>query len=212
MKRFLLLSAFVLVAVLSFSCDQETNLSIAPDVDSFSFGTEGGSFDVVVFTNGYWKASCPDASVTCSPDTGNFTTPMHVVVGPNTEPYTKSMRITLTSNINGNSRSARIAITQGCKPFLMADPAEGRIGREGGTARFSVNSNFRWQLAGITLDGEPDEGTARLDPVEGGPNRTEVALRDIPENTDGRPRAFRLTLVLADHPEVSLVLTVFQEG
>ena len=212
MKRFLLLAALLVAAALSASCDQETNLSVVPDVDMFTFGPDGGEFDVVVFSNGHWKATCSDESISFTPDSADFTAPMHVKVGPNRNNFTKSVRITLVSKLNNISRTARIAVTQECGPFLTAASTEETIGRESGAARFSVNSNFRWQLAGITLDGVPDEGTARFDPVEGGPNRTEVALRDIPENTDGRPRAFRLTLVLADHPEVSLVLTVLQEG
>ena len=90
MKRILML---VLAASLAFSCDQETNLSIAPDIHALAFGPEGGEADVVVFTNGYWKATCDDKSVTFAPDTGNFTTPMHIVVAPNTEKFTKSARI-----------------------------------------------------------------------------------------------------------------------
>ena len=58
MKRFLLLAALLVAAALSASCDQETNLSVVPDVDMFTFGPDGGEFDVVVFSNGHWKATC----------------------------------------------------------------------------------------------------------------------------------------------------------
>ena len=210
MKRFLLVASLVVAAAFSAACDQETNLSVIPDRSSFTFGPEGGEFDVVVFTNGYWKATCSDEAVTFVADTGNFTSPLHVKVGPNHEQYTKSMRVSLVTHLDKLSRSANIAITQACNPFLTVADAEKQIGREGGTVRFSVNSNHPWQRAGVTLDGAPYDGT--VDPSTGGPNRTDVALNDIPENTTGRPRTFCVTLALVDYPGVTLILTVRQEA
>lgn len=210
MKRFLIIASLVVAAVFSAACDQETNLSVLPDRSSFSFGPEGGEFDVVVFTNGHWKASCSDEAVTFVADSGNFTSPLHVKVGPNPEQYTKSMRISLITRLDNNSRSANIAITQRCNPFLTAASTEVLIGREGGTARFSVNSDHPWRNTGVTLDGEPYAGV--VDPSEGGPNRTDVALTAIPENTTGRPRTFCVTLALTEYPGVTLVLTVRQDA
>ena len=192
MKRFLLLAALLVAAALSASCDQETNLSVVPDVDMFTFGPEGGEFDVVVFSNGHWKATCSDESIR-----NNFT---------------KSVRITLVSKLNNISRTARIAVTQECGPFLTAASTKETIGRESGAARFSVNSNYPWHLVGITLDGAPYDGEAEFEPAIGGPNRTDVALLPIPENTTGRTRTFRITLALTEYPAVTLVLTVQQEA
>lgn len=211
MKRFLLLASLLVVAAFSASCDQETNLSIAPDVDMFTFGPDGGEFDVVLFTNGHWKATCSDENITFAPDSGDFTAPMHVKVGPNRDNYTKSVRISLVTKLDNLSRTARIAVTQECGPFLTAASTEESVGRAGGAARFSVNSNFPWRLVGITLDGEPYDGEAEFEPATGGPNRTDAALLPIPENTTGHTRIFRITLALTDHPEVTLVLTVQQE-
>lgn len=210
MKRFLLLAALLVAAALSASCDQETNLSVVPDVDMFTFGPDGGEFDVVVFTNGHWKATCSDESISFAPDSGDFTAPMHVKVGPNRNNFTKSVRITLVTKLDNLSRTARIAVTQECGPFLTAASTEERIGREGGTVRFSVNSDHPWRKTGVTLDGEPYAGI--VEPSEGGPNRTDVALTAIPENTTGRPRTFCVTLALTEYPDVTLVLTVRQDA
>ena len=212
MKRFLLLAALLVAAALSASCDQETNLSVVPDVDMFTFGPDGGEFDVVVFSNGHWKATCSDESISFTPDTADFTAPMHVKVGPNRNNFTKSVRITLVSKLNNISRTARIAVTQECGPFLTAASTEETIGRESGAARFSVNSNYPWHLVGITLDSAPYDGEAEFEPAIGGPNRTDVALLPIPENTTGRTRTFRITLALTEYPAVTLVLTVQQEA
>ena len=212
MKRFLLLAALLVSAALSASCDQETNLSVVPDVDMFTFGPDGGEFDVVVFSNGHWKATCSDESISFTPDSADFTAPMHVKVGPNRNNFTKSVRITLVSKLNNISRTARIAVTQECGPFLTAASTEETIGRESGAARFSVNSNYPWHLVGITLDGAPYEGEAEFEPAIGGPNRTDVALLPIPENTTGRSRTFCVTLALAEYPDVTLVLTVRQDA
>ena len=62
----------------------------------------------------------------------------------------------------------------------------------------------------VTLDGEPYAGV--VEPSEGGPNRTDVALTAIPENTTGRPRTFCVTLALTEYPDVTLVLTVRQDA
>lgn len=212
MKRFLLLAALLVAAALSASCDQETNLSVVPDVDMFTFGPDGGEFDVVVFTNGHWKATCSDESISFAPDSGDFTAPMHVKVGPNRNNFTKSVRITLVTKLDNLSRTARIAVTQECGPFLTAASTEASIGREGGAARFSVNSNFPWRMTSLTLDGAPYEGEAEFEPATGGPNRTDVALLPIPENTTGRSRTFCVTLALAEYPDGTLVLTVRQDA
>lgn len=204
MKRFLILA---LAAVLSFSCTQETNLSIAPDIHAFSFDPSGGEADVVIFTNGYWKATCEDESVRFAPDTGNFTTPMHIVVGPNTEQYTKSVKISLTTKLDGNSRSSRIAITQDCNPFIVSEETEIQVPASGGVARFHVNSNVSWQVASTLLDGAPVE--LDVDPLEHGPNSVTMNVR-IPENLSGSPRTYTVTLALKEKPGVGVVLTVVQ--
>ena len=67
-------------------------------------------------------------------------------------------------------------------------------------------------LVGITLDGAPYDGEAEFEPATGGPNRTDVALLPIPENTTGRSRTFCVTLALAEYPDVTLVLTVRQDA
>ena len=204
MKRILML---VLAAALAFSCDQETNLSISPDIPSIAFGPEGGAFDVVIFTNGYWKATCDDESVTFAPDTGNFTTPMHVVVVSNTERYTKSARISLTTRLNGNARSSRIAITQTCNPFIFCDVAEIQLPSSGGTARFQVNANADWQVVDTQLDGSSVD--LAVDPMEHGPNSVTVNV-PVSENLSGAPRTYTVTLALKETPAVRLVLTVRQ--
>ena len=204
MKRILLL---VLAASLAFSCDQETNLSIAPDIHALAFGPEGGEADVVVFTNGYWKATCDDKSVTFAPDTGNFTTPMHIVVAPNTEKFTKSARISLTTKLNGNGRTSRIAITQTCNPFILCDVTEVQLPSSGGTARFLVNANADWQVVDTKLDGSSVD--LAVDPMEHGPNSVTVNV-PVSENTTGVQRVYTVTLALKETSSVRLVLTVRQ--
>ena len=204
MKRFLILA---LAAAMSLSCTQETNLSILPDIAAITFDPSGGEFDVVVFTNGYWKATCEDEAVTFAPDTGNFTTPMHVVVGPNTEQFTKSIRISLTTKLDGNSRSSKIAITQACNPFIFSEEAELPMPAAGGMARFHVNASLPWQVVSTLLDGSPVD--LEVDPLESGPNSVTVSVR-IPENPSGNPRTYTVTLALKEDPEVRVVLTVSQ--
>jgi len=206
MKRFLILALALLPA---FSCTQETNLSISPDVSSFLLGPSGGEFDVVVFTNGYWKASCSDGAVSFAPDSGNFTLPMHVVVGPNEENYTKSVKIELKTSLDGNSRTSRIAITQTCEPFIFSEISEVQLGMSGGLARFTVNSNADWRLVSTSLDGIPFE--LEVDPQEHGPNSVTVSVR-VPENLSGAVRNFAVFLALRENPETSLELRIRQEG
>lgn len=201
MKRYLLLA---LMALAALSCTQETTLTVTPDVRNFQFGPEGGSFDVVIFTNGVWTATCNDESVSFSPAEGEYTTPMHVVVPENEEHFTKSVRIQLTSKGGDLSRTAQVIITQGCYPFIFCEEPVKEIGSNGGKVRFSVNSNEPWRLKKPV--GEIAFGAT---PETGGPNRTEVTL-DIPANTTGEDRTFTVMLVLQSDSLVCVSLTVRQ--
>lgn len=201
MKRYLLL-AFLCFAALS--CTQETTLSITPDVRDFQFGPEGGSFDVVIFTNGVWTATCADESIAFSPASGEYTTPMHVEVPENVEHFTKAVHIQLTSKTGDISRTAQVVISQDCYPFILCEEPVKEIDNKGGKVRFSVNSNEPWRLKKPV--GEIAFGAS---PETGGPNRTEVTL-DIPANTTGEDRTFTVTLVLQSDALVIQPLTVKQ--
>ena len=201
MKRYLLLALMGLAAL---SCTQETTLTITPDVRNFQFGPEGGSFDVVIFTNGVWTATCNDELFSFSPAEGDYTTPMHVVVPENNEHFTKSVRIQLTSKVSDISRTAQVIITQGCYPFIYCEEPDKEIGPEGGKVRFSVNSNEPWNLS-------PEAGVVPFgaSPETGGPNRETVTL-DIPANDTGEPRSFSVLLSLQSDIDVFVILTVKQ--
>lgn len=205
MKKY---SVLVSLMLLLASCTQNTQLSIAPDVASWAFDADGGSFDVVIFTNGIWTATCEDSTVVFTPASGDYTTPMHVTVGKNEEMYTKSIRISLVSSYSNLSRGNRIVITQTCYPFIFCEESEKTIGAEGGAVRFSVNADHDWSVVRTTLDGEAC--TLTVDPSSQGPNRTEVAVW-IPENETSQPRSFAVTLALDDYPDKALTLTVTQE-
>lgn len=205
MKKYMLLVS--LLALLA-SCTQDIELTVTPDVPSWTFDADGGSFDVVIFTDGSWKATCDDPAVTFAPDSGDFTMPMHVTVGKNEEMYTKSIRISLVSSYSNLSRGNRIVITQTCNPFIFCEESEKTIGAEGGAVRFSVNADHDWSVVRTTLDGEAC--TLTVDPSSQGPNRTEVAVW-IPENETSQPRSFAVTLALDDYPDKTLTLTVTQE-
>ena len=198
MKRFLILVA---AAVLLASCNQEATLTITPDVSSWTFGPEGGEFTVVLFTNGHWSASCNDDAISFAPDTGDFTAPMHVVVGKNTEQYTKAMAIKVTTHLDGVSRSSKVVITQQCVPFIFCNEPLKTIGPEGGAVRFTVNSNLPWTV---------EKGLSFVvDPSSGGPNSTEVTLW-IPADSENRERTFSARLALDDEPSISVELVVRQ--
>ena len=109
MKRFMLLAVLCLAAL---SCTQEAELTIAPDVGSFQLGAEGGQFDAIILTNGLWTATCEDGSVSFSPESGDYSLPIHVNVGPNEEHYTKVIRIALTAKVDKLTRTNRIVVTQ----------------------------------------------------------------------------------------------------
>ena len=202
MKRFLI---WALAAVLLVSCTQETTVTLEPDVYSWTFGPEGGEFDVVIFTNGYWTATCDDPSLSFSPASGNFTAPIHVVVAENTEHFTKSMRISLNTEIDEKTMTGKVVVTQQCRPFILcADPLK-RIGPEGGAVRFSVNSSEPWTAT--VPDGA--HAVARIDPAAGGHNNTEVAIY-VPENTDRQERTYTVRLFLTGLPSEAVDLTVKQ--
>ena len=199
MKRFMLLVALCLAAL---SCTQEAELAISPDVSSFQVGADGGQFDAIILTNGLWTATCEDESVTLSPDSGDYTLPIHVHVGPNEEHYTKVIRIALTAKVDKLTRTNRIVVTQQCRPFIICDETEKTVGPEGDIVRFEVNSNDSWHA--VRVDGTD---ACLFEPEEGGPNRTDFAML-IPENPDGGIYAVRLVL---DHsPATEIVLTVEQ--
>ena len=198
MKRFLIP---VLAVILLASCTQETTISIAPDITSIELGPEGGAFDAVIFTNGQWTATCEDESVTFSPASGDYTLPMHIEVGENTEMFTKAIRIALLTQLDGNNRSSKIVITQHCRPFIFCEEPSKTIGPEGGDVRFSVNSNQSWVVV--------NESPVLVDPVSGGPNRTEVTMR-VPRNDENVERTFTIRLALVDEPSVWIELTVVQ--
>ena len=201
MKRFLI---WVAAAVMLVSCTQETTITIAPDVSTWTFGPEGGEFNVVIFTNGHWTASCTDPAVSFAPASGDFTTPMHVVVGENTEHFTKSMRISLLTDLDGTSRSSKVVITQECAPFIVCeDNPVKSIGPEGGAVRFTVNSNEPWTA--FVPDGTP----VSVDPVSGGPNSTVVTL-SVSANPDPQPCTYQVRLYLTDTPSEKVDLTVIQ--
>ena len=201
MKRYLLLVALCLAAL---SCTQEAELSITPDVGAFQFDETGGQFDAIILTNGSWTASCDDPAVSFSPQSGDYSSPIHVTVGANEEMYTKVIRITLNAKLDNLTRTSRIVVTQTCAPFLFCEEATKTIGPEGGLIHFSVNSNEPWSVA------QPDAiSGSQVTPLTGGPNSTIVTF-DIPANGEGRERTFVAQLNLQDHPSVSLTLTVVQ--
>ena len=212
MKR--ILSAFLspflalLALVLPMSCSQDTTLTVSTDVTSFHFDPTGGECDVVVFTNGSWTASSSDsAAVVLSPASGDYTQPMHILLGRNDEHFTKNIRITLTSTLDNLTRTCRIALTQDCDPFLDAAATEATVGAAGGAVRFSVNGNLPWKVVSRSCDGQPSDFV--VDPSSAGPNTVEVALW-IPANDTGASRSFSARLALEDAPAVTLTLTVRQ--
>ena len=204
MKKCLILFAWI---ALLAACTQDAELSITPDITSFQFDADGGSFDAVIFTNGYWKATCDDPAVTFTPDSADFTAPIHIVVGPNEEHHTKSIRISLTSKLESLSRTSKIAITQACRPFIFSEETVLLAPAAGGDIRFHVNANESWKVMETTCDGVPADLT--VDPLASGPNSVEVTVR-IPENTTGIARTFAVKLALEAWPERSVVLTVAQ--
>mgnify|MGYP002626911389 CR=1 FL=1 len=134
MKRMLLLTA---VLSLLASCTQEASLTIESDVSSFQFDAGGGEFDAVIFTNGYWTATCEDQAVTVTPSSGDFSSPVHIKVGSNEENYTKVIRITLNATLDALTRTGRIVVTQQCRPFIFCDASKKTVGPEGGLVRWS---------------------------------------------------------------------------
>ena len=201
MKRMLLLTA---VLILLASCTQEAALTIESDVSSFQFDADGGEFDAVIFTNGYWTATCEDKTVTLTPSAGDFSSPVHIKVGSNEENYTKVIRISLNATLDDLSRTGRIVITQQCRPFIFCDASQKTVGPEGGLVRFQVNSNDSWQAFRV-----PGTAACALYPVSGGPNLTEFSMM-IPENTEGTELTYEVRLVLDNAPATEIVLTVRQ--
>ena len=206
MKKYLLPA---LLSLMLFSCTQESQISVAPDITSHRFDPAGGTLDVVLFTNGSWTATCEDSSVSLTPESGDYTTPIHIAVGPNVERYTKSIRIDIVSRIDGKSANSRIVLTQDCFPFIFCEEPAATIGSAGGTVRFSVNSNSPWKVFVTTLDSEPF--SLAVDPQSHGANRTEVSVL-IPANETGIARTFAVTLVVEEDLSKFIVLKVSQEG
>lgn len=206
MKKCLILIAWI---ALLAACTQETELSITPDIATFQFDADGGSFDAIIFTNGHWKATCDDPTISFAPDSGDFTAPMHIVVGPNEERHTKAIRISLISKLENLSRSSKIVISQKCRPFIFSEETLLQAPATGGEVRFHVNANDLWKVVETTCDGE--SVALPVDPQAGGPNSEMVTVL-IPENTTGRIRTFAVKLALASWPERSVVLTVVQEA
>ena len=204
MKKCLILIAWM---ALLAACTQESDLHITPDIASFQFDADGGSFDVVLFTNGSWTATCDDAAVSFAPTSGDYTTPMHISIGANESYYTKSIRIALLTQLDGNSRSGKIVITQACRPFLFCEETLLRVPAAGGNVRFAINSNESWKVVKTTCDG--DAVDLAVDPVTGGPNAVDVTVL-IPENETGLARTFTVRLALESYLDKTLVLTVVQ--
>lgn len=205
MKRYLLLATFCLAAL---SCTQETNFYLNPEITSFVLDADGGSFDEMIFTNGIWSCTVSDDAAKVTPDAGSYTCPVHIEVAENTEMFTKSIRIRFTSSSDdGLSRYANVVLTQACHPFLFCEEPDKTIGPEGGQVRFSINSNKEWRVEPL-IGGTFPFG---IDPMTGGPNRTELTL-DIPANDTGEERHFLVYLSLLSDPDVTLALTVDQEA
>ena len=204
MKKCLLLLAWM---ALLAACTQDTELSITPDIPAIQFDAEGGSFDAVLFTNGSWTASCDDPSVSFTPTSGDYTTPMHIVVGPNEERYTKSIRISLLTKLDDISRSGKIVITQECRPFIYCEESLLQAPAAGGDIRFHVNANDSWKMVETLCDGAPV--ALPVDPVTSGPNSVDVTVR-IPENLTGSSRTFTVTLALESRLDCTAVLMVVQ--
>ena len=202
MKRIL---CFALAAMSLVSCTQDATLTIKPDITAIALGPEGGSFNAIVYTNGRWKATCSDESVSFTPDTAEFTAPIHVEVGPNHEKFTKAIAISLKTEMDGNNRSSKIVITQACSPFLFVEGEDiKRVGTEGGAVRFTLNSNVPW-----AWQEEQDEYS--VNPVTGGPNSTEVTVT-VPPRTLPVERWRYLTFYLVDDPSVKIQVSVVQAG
>ena len=206
MKKYL---ALVYLFVLLASCTQTAELHITPDVVNWEFDADGGSFDVILFTNGSWTATCEDSTVVFTPESGDYTTPMHVTVGKNEEMYTKSIRIALITNYDNLARSGRVVITQSCYPFVFCEEPSKTAGPEAGIVRFSVNSDHPWKVRRMQLDGEDFPLT--VDPLTHAENRAEVSVW-IPANESAQARTFTVVISLEEYPEKELTLTVVQEG
>ena len=205
MKKILIFAAF---AALLVSCTQELELSITSDATSYQCGPEGGSFDAVVFTNGSWTATCDDPAVTFTPESGDYSFPIHIEVGRNDEHYTKVIPIQLTSNLSTSSRSSKIVITQACAPFILCERSVLRVGPEGGPARFQVNASASWKVAATTLDGASTSALT-VTPLTHGPNSVEVTVM-VPAYAEPVIRRWEITLALEDSPSTTAVLTVEQ--
>ena len=204
MKKCLILLAWM---ALLTACTQETELSIVPDIASFQFDADGGSFDAVLFTNGSWTATCEDTSVSFTPTSGDYTTPMHIVVGPNEERYTKSIRISLLTKLDDISRSGKIVITQACRPFIFCEESFLQAPAAGGNVLFHINANESWKVVETLCDGAPSD--LSVAPLTYGPNAVDVTVL-IPENETGLARTFTVTLALESYLDKTLVLTVVQ--
>ena len=221
MKRFLLIAA---LCALALSCTQEATLTLSADVPSAQFGPEGGSFNTILFTNGSsWKATCEDPSVVFYPDSGAFTTPMHIEVGENTEHYTKAIRIAVTAKLDESSRYLNLVITQTCRPFVFCEANWKTAGPEVSKVFFTVNSNEGWRVYRTLLDGEDvvlesfpapsgwifPYSSERVDP-DNQANNMQVTVQ-LPLNDSGKVRTWEILLATKAEPRTEACrLTILQ--
>ena len=134
---------------------------------------------------------------------------MHVEVGENQEQYTKSIRISVTSKMEGKSRLLYIVVTQACYPFVLCNDAEKTVGAEGGTVRFTVNSDKGWVLYKTLLDGV--ETPLSVTPDNHGENIVTVEV-SVPASESGKSRTWEILLASKTAPSVEACrLTIVQK-
>ena len=206
MKR--LLPVLVILTAMLSSCKQDIPPFITTDITSLLLEREGGSFSTMLYSNGYWTATCDVEGVQISPESGYCGGMFSVTVPVNEDITTKVIRIPFeVTTPEGRKTNHKIVVTQNAQPFVYCEDPERNIGWEGGTLFFQVNSNVVWEYEAW----EGEETPESVYPPFWDQNRVQLEVV-IPVNTKEVAKDFHVNLVSIDYPEEAHATITIHQG
>ena len=117
-------------------------VDVAFSTASQEIGAQGGSFEVVLTSNGEWTINETSDWITVDPHSGNGGTTLTVTVEANlgSEPRSGFVKATTKDN------TAELAVTQLAGNFITVTPDHYQCGEDGGEFVVMVTSNFDWTV------------------------------------------------------------------
>lgn len=142
MNKLKCLMLFVAVTLTLASCHKAVEVSF--DGSTQEIGSQGGSMEVALKSNGEWTLSSSADWLVVTPLSGNGDATLTLTAEPNTGSDARTAEITAATKDN----TTTLTVTQlGPQYYLNVTPREIRCGSEGGEFDIAVSSNIDWTVS-----------------------------------------------------------------